>query len=102
LDPSPEIRFARGAQADLEDAARWYADRSQQAFNRLLSAVEHALSLAIEFPDAWPRLSDGEERRIPLRRTPYSLVYRTETRLIIILAIAHSSRRPGYWRSRGE
>jgi plasmid stabilization system protein ParE len=40
-------------------------------------------------------------RSIPLRRYPYSLHYRLDADSIRILAVAHHSRRPGYWAKRG-
>jgi hypothetical protein len=40
-------------------------------------------------------------RRLVLRRFPYSIVFIPRDSAITILAFAHHSRRPGYWRSRG-
>lgn len=39
-------------------------------------------------------------RRILLHRFPFSLVYSIEADLILVIAIAHHGRRPGYWQSR--
>ena len=39
-------------------------------------------------------------RRVLLRRFPYSIVFYERKDEIVIVAFAHSSRRPGYWRSR--
>jgi len=41
-----------------------------------------------------------EFRRLPAQRFPYSVIYRIDNESIFILAIAHSSRGPGYWRHR--
>ncbi len=38
-------------------------------------------------------------RRLGLRTFPYHLVYVEDPRLVIV-AVAHMSRRPGYWRQR--
>jgi hypothetical protein len=35
-----------------------------------------------------------------MRRFPFSLIYRVDRDTIAILAVAHHSRRPGYWRRR--
>jgi hypothetical protein len=41
-------------------------------------------------------------RRFLLHRFPYLLIYRErEDGVIQILAVAHTSRRPGYWKERG-
>lgn len=52
-----------------------------------------------EFPKASPVVS-GTVRRCLLTRFPYRLVYRVEGEKIVIYAVAHQSRRPGYWRTR--
>jgi hypothetical protein len=39
-------------------------------------------------------------RRILLDRFPYSVIYRASADEILIIAVAHLRRRPGYWRHR--
>lgn len=39
-------------------------------------------------------------RRLPLRRFPYSIVYYISQADVRILAVAHQSRKPGFWRGR--
>jgi plasmid stabilization system protein ParE len=39
-------------------------------------------------------------RRVPLRQFPFFLIYRDHPDHIEIMALAHTSRRPYYWRSR--
>lgn len=36
-------------------------------------------------------------RRFPLRVYPYNLIYRLTQETLIIVALAHQRRRPGYW-----
>ena len=31
---------------------------------------------------------------------PYNLLYAVESDLLVVVAVAHQKRRPGYWRSR--
>jgi len=38
-----------------------------------------------------------EARRRVLRRFPYSIVFLLEPAEIVIVAVAHHKRRPGYW-----
>ena len=33
---------------------------------------------------------------------PYELIYQFEGTVAVIIAVAHSSRRPGYWRDREQ
>jgi hypothetical protein len=39
-------------------------------------------------------------KRLPLRRFPYAVVVRAEASELVVIAFAHTSRRPGYWRDR--
>jgi toxin ParE1/3/4 len=59
------------------------------------AAMRAALSL-LEYPELGVRISH-ETRRFLLHDYPYSLIYRTLPAAIIIVALAHQSRRPGYW-----
>lgn len=44
---------------------------------------------------------DDTLREAVLRRYPYSIVYRVEmSGEVLVLAVAHASREPGYWQSR--
>ena len=36
-------------------------------------------------------------RRLPLHGYPFDLVYRAKQDSILVIALAHHSRRPGYW-----
>ncbi|MBI3775205.1 MAG: hypothetical protein HY273_06575 [Gammaproteobacteria bacterium] len=40
------------------------------------------------------------KRRYVMQRFPYSLIYTVSSEEIRILAVAHHSRRPGYWQGR--
>jgi plasmid stabilization system protein ParE len=62
--------------------------------------VEHAIKVLVRLPELGTR-GIRNTRSMPLRRYPYSLHYRIEPDLIRILAVAHHSRRPGYWKKRG-
>lgn len=56
--------------------------------------------LGIEFERAINAAGARGIKRLALRRFPYDIVVRVLAHEIIIVAIAHQSRRPGYWRDR--
>ena len=62
-------------------------------------AVDAAGNQLVEFPRSGQMLRGGF-RRILLDRFPYQLIYRVEGDEIVIYAVAHQKRRPGYWRKR--
>ncbi len=89
----PEARFELFAEID------WYADRSAAAAENFLDQVEGAIDQAVSFALSGQRYLAGT-RRIVIRDFPYLLVYRERPGVIQVIAVAHTSRRPGYWRGR--
>jgi len=94
-----ELEYLEEALREAEAAARWYAERSPTAAAAFSDEIDAAAAAIIRLPEAWPPFDHGT-RRYLLRRFPFSVVYRIEPSRIVILAVAHGSRRPGYWASR--
>ncbi|MFN0094744.1 MAG: type II toxin-antitoxin system RelE/ParE family toxin [Dehalococcoidia bacterium] len=66
-------------------------------------ALIRAIDAGLERIEAYPELGrplPGGFRQFTLARTSYSIVYRDLGSSVEIVAFAHASRRPGYWRSR--
>lgn len=94
-------RFHPKALAEYEAAVTWYADRSFVAAVGLSDLVAAGIDDIRRQPQAWPRWPGHDDvRRRVLRRFPYSVIYLLERREIVIVAIAHHKRRPGYWLQR--
>ena len=94
------ISLSDEAKADGWDAVGWYIDEGAfPAVNAFADELEHTLHLLRKFPEMGTPGTQGT-RVLPLRSFPYSLVYRIHTPLIRVIAIAHHSRRPGYWAGR--
>jgi plasmid stabilization system protein ParE len=98
-DVAREIEYLEEALEETEAAARWYAERSAAAAIAFSEEIDAAESAILRLPEAWPRYDQSTHRYL-LRRFPFSVVYRVETNRILIVAVAHGRRRPGYWRSR--
>ena len=98
--PAKIVTLHEGAAADYDAAFEWYAERSPDAARRFDVTVERAIKEIARYPKRWPLGSYGT-RRCLLRGFPYLLIYRElGAEVIQILAVAHTSRRPGYWRRR--
>ena len=82
-----------------EEAAASYAGRDPRVAARFAEELEAALNRIAEAPHRWPLYLHGT-RRVRLTRFPYLLPYREEPSRILVVAIAHAKRRPGYWRKR--
>ena len=93
------IELLPGARTDLEGAYNWYFERNPAAATSFLGEIETALATISNNPLMWPSYIEGT-RRCVLRRFPFSIVYRAKDSSILIVALAHGRRRPGYWRNR--
>jgi plasmid stabilization system protein ParE len=88
------------AEEDLREAARFYFERAGSALSlSLLREFEHSVNLLLQHPSLGA-LWRHDRRRYLMQRFPYSIVYTVLEEEIRIWAIAHHSRRPGYWRGR--
>jgi toxin ParE1/3/4 len=96
---SKPFRFHPEAREEFLDAARWYRIRHAPAAAEFRRAVTDAVRTVTLSPDRWPKYMHGT-RRFVLRRFPFSVVYLDDLDLVTIIAVAHSKRRPGYWKGR--
>jgi plasmid stabilization system protein ParE len=87
------------AVAEAREARSWYAVRDARAAAGFASALDHAVGLISEAPARWPRYL-YETRRVLTRRYPFAVIYRVFSDRLLIVAIAHQHRRPGYWAAR--
>ncbi|MCF8156204.1 MAG: type II toxin-antitoxin system RelE/ParE family toxin [Rhodoferax sp.] len=87
------------AQSELDDAYDWYESQASGLGQRFLIEAAHAFGLIQRFPEAWHPLS-ANTRRCRLKRFPYGVIYAVEGQDIIVIAVAHLHRKPGYWTTR--
>ncbi len=93
------LEFLDEALEEAEEATRWYAERSAMAAIGFAEELSAAVAHIERAPITWP-IYEHNARRFLLRRFPYSIVYRVDVTRIVIVAVAHAHRRPGYWRDR--
>ena len=93
-----DIVFHELAEVDLATAFDWYSQRSLSAADELWQEIRRTVEAARN-PGQFSRY-DENTRRALVRRFPYQIVFRYDTSKILIVAIAHVKRRPGFWRDR--
>jgi toxin ParE1/3/4 len=93
------VRFHPAARVELREARLWYEERSPLSAVAFAQEVDVAVSRIAETPMRYPVAEHGT-RRVVLDRFPYNVFYRVGTEEIVVVAIAHQRRRPGYWRGR--
>jgi plasmid stabilization system protein ParE len=83
----------------MAEAAFWYEQREPGLGDRFKAAVD-ATKLLIQ---EQPGLGAPHRRQTRMRlvkRCPYHVIYRELEDKIVIVAVAHGKRLPGYWEDR--
>jgi plasmid stabilization system protein ParE len=93
------IRHYPEATDELKQAADWYHQRDPRVAARFIAAIKAKLKEIAATPHRWP-LEPGGIRQALVRKYKYSIVFREHHGVVEILAYAHGSRDPGYWRNR--
>lgn len=94
-----ELVITSAAEQDFTEALCWYAERSQQAAERFDAEFRRALDSIKADPRRFP-LCDERHRYFLMRRYPFQVIYREHGEDLVIIAVAHAKRRPGYWSGR--
>jgi hypothetical protein len=98
------LRIHELAENELADAAVWYDAKQPGLGTTLLELADDAIDrvrLGVLPSSPVPHVAKASNaRRVMLKPFPYSIVFYEQADQIVIIAFAHSSRRPGYWRSR--
>lgn len=90
------------AEGDLRDAASFYLEQAgtttlSQSF---FGEFEQSINRLLQHPALGAPWRGRGRRRYVMKHFPYSLIYVVSGDVIRILAVAHHSRRPGYWAGR--
>ena len=94
------VDFDPDARAEFLEAVKYYEDCQAGLGRRFRIAVEAAVQSVAETPFRY-RVLHAPFRRYLLTNFPYSIIYCIEPENILIIAIAHTKRKPGYWIKRG-
>jgi toxin ParE1/3/4 len=94
-----KYQFHPEAEQELYEAASRYESEVSGLGLRFADEVERVVRLLLELAELGSRLDD-ELRHFVLRRFPFSVVYAVASDVVYIVAVAHGSREPGYWRPR--
>jgi toxin ParE1/3/4 len=93
------VDFHRTATAEMIEAARFYEQRRKGLGFHFLQIVEEVCAKIAEPPDVGAPAARAErKRRVP--RFPFDVVYRHQEERILVLAVQHHRRKPGYWKWR--
>jgi len=92
-------RFLSLAEEEIAQSALYYDEIARELGADFLNDIQMAIDRLRDYPKLGAPLS-VRLRSILLARFPFSLIYYSEPNSIVIVAVAHHSRRPGYWKNR--
>jgi hypothetical protein len=95
------VEFHSAAEREVLEAVDSYNDQQPNLGYEFASEVEEAVERIRNSPDAWAWISQQDNlRRCQTHRFPYGLIYQVQPNRILIIAVMHLKRRPGYWQDR--
>jgi len=97
-------RILDDAAEELEAAAA-YLEAERPGYARVfLEAYEEKLHQLVRFPESGPSIKNApagiQLRSFLIRRFRYAVIVGVVEGVLTIVAVAHPSREPGYWRER--
>lgn len=87
------------AQEEVGEAVEFYGNRRPGLGRAFLDEVKRGYAQLRSEPLIGSPI-EYDERKYVLQGYPYNLIYRIEDSTIVVLAVAHHSRKYGYWRQR--
>lgn len=93
------VAFRPEARAEVLAAKQWYDQQVRGLGRDFAHALDSAIASIRRNPGAYQQI-DVDCRRVLLPRFPYSLIYRFEPSNILVVAVFHHSREPGFWQKR--
>lgn len=95
------LRIHRLAVAEIDHEVEYYESVQPGLGVELEDAIDTAFELVLRYPYAGAQWKSRADRRVlVLDRFPFTLPYQIIDDEVLILALAHTSRRPSYWSRR--
>lgn len=87
------------AQKEMDDAFDFYEDQIPGLGDEFINDILQTLKRIKLNPTAWAPFSK-RTRRCLANKFPYGIIYQIREDELLIVAIAHLHRKPGYWQER--
>jgi plasmid stabilization system protein ParE len=93
------VRFLRPAEAEIDEAVAYFDRQRQGLGDRFEQDLMEAVTFVARRPLSGKPIGK-QVRKWGLRKFRYNVIYVLEEDEIIVVAVAHHRRRPGYWLGR--
>ncbi|GFO58017.1 hypothetical protein GMST_03420 [Geomonas silvestris] len=92
-------KFLPEAAEEFREAASYYEQKAPGVGFVFVAEVHRAVEIARSHPLSG-RAVGRHLRSTPLHNFPFSIIYTLNQESVLIVAVAHQKRRPGYWKHR--
>lgn len=96
-----KLRVLKPAQKEIDDAFDFYEEQVQGLGIEFIDDILKGFKRIKQNPEAWSLFS-SRTRRYLTSKFPYGIIYQVREDELLIVAIAHLHRKPGYWEERIE
>lgn len=93
--------FDPDARTEFLAAVEYYEECQSGLGRRFRLEVEAVVNKIVETPLRY-RVLHSPFRRCLIPSFPYAIIYSVEPEHILIIAVSHTKRLPGYWRERSQ
>lgn len=96
-----KVTFLAPARYEFDEAVEYYEEQEAGLGDHFRTEIIKSIKRISSFPAAYTKLS-ANTRRCLVARFHHAIIYHfdRENEEILIVAVAHTRRRPEYWRSR--
>jgi len=91
--------FLAPAEEEMREAAAYYERQTPGLGHEFLAEVQRTVNRIVENPRVGHVVRRNIRRRL-MPRFPFGILYRIDPHEIVIIAVMHLRRRPGYWADR--
>ena len=93
-----KVIFHPEAKIELKVAREESLQYGIETNSNFASETDRVMQQILRFPQSGSRVA--KVRRCVFSGFPYSMIYKVYPDHLFVIALAHASRRPGYWRKR--
>ncbi|MBL1142539.1 MAG: type II toxin-antitoxin system RelE/ParE family toxin [Proteobacteria bacterium] len=95
------VNFLQEAEEEIIQASSYYQQQSSGLGIAFIHEVRKTCGLISESPKASSKVRNNIRRKL-VRRFPFAVLYEIDIDSILVVAVAHQRREPGYWITRTE
>ncbi len=90
------VKFAEEAVYEFRDSVKWHESKAEGLGLRFTDEIDSTVERIKLNPELYREVAK-DIRRIQVNRFPYSIFYKIEDDILIILRVFHNKRKPVEW-----